>query len=192
MSSVVDIRAYLAVGPAPTLVLLDLQRDETESSHWLEAEHRARALTNCRSALAHAREMGFPVAFVRRSPDLNAPATRARWIDRFEPRGSEMVFDRDKPSCFASALFADAIATSGGPIVLAGLSGETACLASAIDAFHRDHDFTFLSDASASHTVGDMAADQVHTLLTELIGRYGHVLQTQRWIRTTTAIQACE
>jgi nicotinamidase-related amidase len=137
--------------------------------------------------------MGFPVAFVRRSRyagAFNTAAAMTRWIERFEPHGSEMVFEREKPSCFASPLFADVMATSGGPIVLAGFSGEDACLASALDAFHRGHDFTFLSDASASRTVGGTAAEQVHALLTQVIRLYGAVTDTQRWVRTTKSIRA--
>lgn len=193
MSSVVDIRTFFASGPVPTLVLLDLQQDWFSGARSLDPHHSTDALRNCREALAHARRMGFPVAFVRRSngsgPFSSAAAT-ARWIERFEPHGSDMVFERDKPSCFASPLFADVMATSGAPIVLAGFSGEAACLASALDAFHRGHDFTFLSDASASRTMGGTAADQVHALLIQVIQLYGAVTDTERWVRTTKSMRA--
>ncbi|MDR3468749.1 MAG: isochorismatase family protein [Xanthobacteraceae bacterium] len=193
MSSVVDFRTFLASGPVPTLVLLDLQQDCLSGARRLDLDHSARALDNCGEALTHARRMGFPIAFVRRSRRTSAPgpaAALARWIERFEPRGSEMVFERDKPSCFASPLFADVMATSGGPIVLAGFSGESACLSTAIDAFHRGYDFTFLSDASASRAVGGTEAGQVHALLTQVIRLYGDVADTGRWVRSTTAIRA--
>ncbi len=193
MSSVVDFRTYVASGPVPTLVLLDLQQDSLLGARRLDHDHSARALDNCREALVHARQMGFPIAFVRRSKHASAfgpAAALTRWIDRFEPRGSEMVFERDKPSCFASPLFADVMATSGGPIVLAGFSGESACLSTAIDAFHRGHDFTFLTDASASRAVGGTDATQVHALLTQVIGLYGEVADTGRWVRSTTAKRA--
>jgi nicotinamidase-related amidase len=189
MSSVIDIRTFFVTGPVPTLVLLDLQQDWLSGARRLDFKQSAGALRNCREALAHARHMGFPVAFVRRSKRPSAAAAMARWIERFEPLGSDMVFERDKPSCFASPLFADVMATSGGPIVLAGFSGEAACLASALDAFHRGHEFTFLSDASASRTVGGTAADQVHALLTQVIRLYGAVTDTARWVRTTKSIR---
>lgn len=189
MSSVVDFRTYVMSGRVPTLVLLDLQQDSLLGARRLNHDHSARALENCREALAHARRMRFPIAFVRRSRGSSAfgSATElTRWIERFEPHGSEMVFERDKPSCFASPLFADVMATSGGPIVLAGFSGESACLSTVIDAFHRDHDVTFLADASASRAVGSTDALQVHALLTQVIGLYGEVADTGRWVKSTT------
>lgn len=188
MSSVFDFRAYLAPGPVPTLVLLDLQQEWLAGARRLNFDQSARALHNCREALSHARRMEFPIAFVRRSRrsgTFGAAAALARWIERFEPRGSEMVFERDKPSCFASPLFADVMATSGGRIVLAGFSGESACLSTAVDAFHRGHALTFLSDASASRGVGGADARQVHALLTEVIRLYGDVADTEGWVRST-------
>jgi nicotinamidase-related amidase len=190
MNSVVDIRSYRLPESAPTLVLIDLQKDCIDGWHSLETGSCARAISNCRTALMHARQMGFPVAFVRRPPKSDGPVAAPRWIDGFEPRGSEMVFDREKPSCFASALFADAMAIAGGPIALAGFAGDTACLASAIDAFHRDHDFTFLSDASASRDIAGVAADRVHAVLSGIIGRYGRIVETESWIRITTPTRA--
>jgi nicotinamidase-related amidase len=192
MSSVIDIRTFFTSGPVPTLVLLDLQQDWLSGARKLDFEQSAGALHNCREALAHARQMGFPVAFVRQSMEsgpFRSAAATARWIERFEPRGSDMVFERDRPSCFASPLFADAMASSGGPMVLAGFSGEAACLASALDAFHRGLEFTFLSDASASRTMGGTAADQVHALLIQVIRLYGAVTETERWVRTTRSIR---
>jgi nicotinamidase-related amidase len=188
MTSVVDIRAFLASGASPTLVLLDLQQEYLAGARMLRLDDCTRALRNCRDALAHARRMGFPVAFVRwigRSAFFSSATASCRWIERFEPRGSDMVFERNKPSCFSSALFAEVMAMSGGPIVLAGFSGEAACLSTAIDAFHRGHDFIFLTDASASHAVGDASADDVHAILTRIIRLYGAVADTEGWVRST-------
>lgn len=194
MSSVIDFRAYLASGPAPTLVLLDLQQEWLIGARQLDHDHSTRALENCGTALAHARRMGFPVAFVRRvrpgGPFAPAPP-QSRWIERFEPHGSDMVFEREKPSCFASPHFADAMTSAGGPLVLAGFSGEAACLCTAIDAHHRGHDFTFLSDASASRPLGASEAGDVHLLLTQVIRLYGTVADTARWVRSTQAARAC-
>src|SRR6266700_6555620 len=127
-ASIIDLRAYVDPSVVPTLVLVDLQQEYVATS---------RALANCRAALAHARAKGFPVAFVRwlaRSAFFN-PATRfSRWIERFEPFGSDMVFERDQPSCYASTSF-DQVMTECGGFVLAGFAGEAACLATAVDAF---------------------------------------------------------
>jgi nicotinamidase-related amidase len=195
MSSVVDIRAFFTPGAAPTLVLLDLQQEYLAGTRMLAPKDCESALQNCHDALRHARRMGFPVAFVRwsgRSAFFNTATPYYRWIDRFEPRGSDMIFERDKPSCFSSHLFADVMANSSGPIVLAGFSGEAACLSTAIDAFHRGYDFIFLTDASASHAIGGTSGGEMHAVLTNIIRLYGAVADTQGWVRTTSAVKSHE
>lgn len=191
MTSVVDIRAYLASGPEPTLVLVDLQQDYVNGRLSLPIAERELALGNCRTALAHARHMGFPVAFVRsvrRAAGFPERPT-GRWIEPFEPRGSEMVFERDKPSCFSNALFTDVMENCGGPIVLAGFAGATGCLATAVDAHHRCRDLIYLVDASASHAINGASGGETHAMLTEVIRLYAAVADTQGWVRSTSARQ---
>lgn len=193
MTSVIDIRTYLASGPAPTLVLVDLQQDYVSGSCSLGPSDCEAALGNCRAALAHARQMGFPVAFVRsvgRTAGL-AQTPTGRWIQSFEPRGSEMVFERDKPSCFSNALFADVMEGCGGPIVLAGFAGATGCLATAVDAYHRGCDLIYLTDASASHGLNGASGGETHAMLTEVIRLYAAVADTRAWVRSTSARPYC-
>ena len=98
-----------------------------------------------------------------------------------------MVFERNKPSCYANREFAHAMSEGGGHFVLAGFSGEAACLATAVEAFHRDHRVTFLADASASHDLDRIAAPMVHETVTQLIGLYGDVTTTRSWLSGQTA-----
>ena len=110
-------------------------------------------IENCRRVLRHARQLGLPVAFLRmidRTPFFNPALSYSKWISGFEPVSSDMIFERKKPSCHASREFANAMTAGGGHFVLAGFSGEAACLATAMEAFHRDHRVTYLADASAS------------------------------------------
>jgi nicotinamidase-related amidase len=189
MTSVVDIRAYVNPSVVPTLVLVDLQQEYITPSRALVLPDPSRALANCRAALAHARAMGLPVAFVRRLDNaaLFNPATRfARWIEGFEPTGADMVFERNQPSCYASAEFAEVMSSAGGLFVLAGFAGESACLSTAIDAYHRGHRITFLADASASHGLADLDADAAHRVIEEVIGIYGGVAETGAWIAHTS------
>ena len=133
--------------------------------------------------------MGFPVAFVRwtgQSPLFNAATRFSRWIEGFEPWGSDMIFERSKPSCYASAPFCDVMECGGGSFVLAGFAGETACLATAIDAFSRGHRLTFLADASASHRLDEIGSNDVHQVVTKVIELYGDVLGTRTWISATS------
>jgi nicotinamidase-related amidase len=54
------------------------------------------------------------------------------------------------------------VSQSRGGIVLAGFAGESACLSTLIDAFHRNYNVTYLWDASASHALDHMPADEIH------------------------------
>lgn len=183
MRNVVSLRSYCNV--SCTLVLLDLQQESIAASKLYSIPKAEAAIENCRWALAHAREMGFPVAFLRmvgRAPFFNPMLSYSHWIPGFEPLTSEMVFERSMPSCYANREFGHVMTESGGHFVLAGFSGETGCLATAIEAFHRGHSVTYLADASASRGVNQIPAASVHETVVELIGLYGEVTTTQSWI----------
>jgi nicotinamidase-related amidase len=191
--TVVNLRAYVDPVVVPTLVLVDLQEEYVSTSRGLALPNSAAALAKCRATLSHARKMGFPVAFVRwagRSPFFN-PATRfARWITGLEPNGSDMIFERDRPSCYASQLFAEVMLHGGGAnMVLAGFTGAVACLSTAIDAFHRGHRLTYLTDASASHALSNFSAADVHGLVAELASLYCQVQNADDWIAATARQQ---
>jgi nicotinamidase-related amidase len=192
-ASVIDLRAYVDPSVVPTLVLVDLQQEYIAAPpRMLALPDAAQALANCRVALAHARAKGFPVAFVRwlgRSALFN-PATRfSRWIDGFEPTGADMVFERDQPSCYASSSFGEVMGEAGGNFVLAGFAGESACLATAVDAFHRGHSLTYLVDASASHRLDDVGAPDVHRVISRVVELYGEVISTKVWVAATSRKQ---
>ena len=190
MRNVINLRSYSNASLIPTLVLLDLQQEYTASPRLYSLPEADAALENCRLALTHARRVGLPVAFLRmigQSPFFNPVLSYSNWISGFEPLTSEMVFQRSKPSCYANREFAHAMSEGGGHFVLAGFSGEAGCLATAVDAFHRGHRFTYLSDASASHDLDRIAAPTVHETVTQLIGLYGDVATTRSWIKAQTA-----
>ena len=46
--------------------------------------------------------------------------------------------------------------------MLAGLFGETACLSTLIEAYHRNHHFTYLTDASCSRGQDGVSAGELH------------------------------
>jgi hypothetical protein len=68
---------------------------------------------------------------------------------------------------------------------MAGFAGETACLSTAIDAFHRGHNFSFLHDASASHALEHTPAEGAHRAVGDIVRLYGDVTDTQSWITAT-------
>jgi len=189
MSSVVDLRAYVNPSVVQTLVLVDLQQEYLASPRALALENVKAPLANCRAALAHARAMGLPVAFARwldRTPLFNKATPFARFIEGFEPHGVDMIFERNRPSCYASADFAEVMGEGGGSFVLAGFAGEAACLATVIDGFHRGHKITYLADASTSHALDDVAANEVQRVVSRVAGLYGEVMTTRSWIARTS------
>ncbi len=177
--NLVHLRAYVDPSALPTLVLVDLQQEYIATPRKLAVPNAKAALSHCRLALDHARKMGFPVAFTKwicRTPFFNAATPFCQWIEGFVPLPSEMVFERDRPSCYTSAEFSRVMDMDrGANIVLAGFAGETACLSTIIDAHHRAHRVTLLSDASASHPLTNFGADEVHLFISKLSSLYGTV-----------------
>jgi len=105
---------------------------------------------------------------------------------------TEMVFERELPSCYSNEDFANVMNEGAGVnIVLAGFAGESACLSTVIDAYHRGHRLTFLSDASASHAVETVTASNVHSLLSKVLGLYATVATTAAWIDATSQWPIC-
>jgi nicotinamidase-related amidase len=192
VNNIIPLRAFTDPTQIPTLVLVDMQKEYVASSRALSLDGADQAIDNCRRALAHARRARIPVAFVRwrgTSPFFNPATPFSGWMDGFVPTRDDAVFERSRPSCYASAPFADMMAHSGNHIVLAGFAGEAACLATAIDAFHRGQRVTFLEDASASHGLGEFDASEVHGVISRIMELYGDVCSTHSWIASSAAIR---
>lgn len=187
MSVLIDLHAYTNPTAVPTFVLVDLQQEYVSPPRGLALGEAKPALENCAKALATARMIGLPIAHVRwsgRSSFFNTATPFANWIDGFCPLGSEMVFERSRPSCYANQQFADIMRESEGGFVLAGFAGESACLSTIVDAFHRNHRVTFLFDASASHSLDEFDACVAHRMIANVARNYGRVMNTQGWIES--------
>jgi nicotinamidase-related amidase len=185
VNKVIYLRALTDPSVTPCLVLVDMQQEYVTGTRLMSLPDANAALINCRAALDHARSRGFPVAFLRqvsRSAFFNPATVFSGWIKGFEPTGADMIFEREKPSCYSSALFAQLMESCGGHFVLAGFAGETACLSTAIDAFHRKHYFSYLIDASASHGLGELSPADVQNAISNIIGVYGETVDTGSWI----------
>jgi len=190
MSTVIDLRKFRDRGrTAPTLVLVDLHHDLFDLFEVNGVSGPTQAIENCGMVLAHARALGFPVAFTRR---IAAPETLAgepsypRWINGFEPQRSDMVFDRCQPSCYASAEFAEMTDHLGGNFVVAGQVGELSCLSTAVDAFHRGQRPTFLTDAVVSRGGRDLPAGMMERALAHILSLYGEADTAEGWMIATS------
>jgi nicotinamidase-related amidase len=188
VNSVVSLRTFVSSSNVPTVVFVDMQQEYLATPRLLAIPDIAPALANCRRILDHSRAVGLPIAFVRLLDDsafFNRATPFVRWIEGFEPHRNEMIFERSNPSCYSSELFASLMNQNRGGIVLAGFAGESACLSTLIDAYHRGHKVAYLADASASHELDDMAAYEVHRAISKVSGVYGDVYETSEWIAST-------
>ena len=184
MNVVLDFRRRYEQRFAPPLVFVDLQEDLPGANGILEDDRAAAAIGNCRKLLAHARAGGWPVAFVRkvrawRKGNLTGAP---RWISGFEPRRADMLFDRDASSCYASTEFADAMDAAGGAFVIAGVSGDDACLSTFVDAARYGHQVGLISDAVVSQPLPGFGPEESHRAIIALASRHAAVVTAQSWI----------
>jgi nicotinamidase-related amidase len=187
VTSVVSLRTFANSSSVPIVVFVDMQQEYLAKPRLLAISEIDRALDNCRRVLDHSRQIGLPVAFIRMLNEsaFNRATPFVRWIEGFEPFRNEMVFERTSPSCYSSEPFTALVNQSRGGIVLVGFAGESACLSTMIDAFHRNHKVAYLSDASASHALDDMSADDVQRAVSRISALYGDVYETADWIAST-------
>jgi hypothetical protein len=65
------------------------------------------------------------------------------------------------------------------------LAGGSSCLSTLIDAFYGNHKVTYLCDASVSHALEDVSAEEIHRAVSKISGLYGDVYETDDWIAST-------
>jgi nicotinamidase-related amidase len=193
MTTIIDFRKFRDRGRAvPTLVLMDLHHEQFDLVEVNCDSGPTAALETCGLVLAHARACGFPVAFTRRIPvpdNLAAVPAYPRWINGFEPQRADMVFDHCRPSCYASPEFAEMAEHIGGNFVMAGRVGELSCLATAVDAFHRDQRPTVLTDAVVSRGGPGLSSATVERVLAHILSLYVEADCAQAWMAATSRRQ---
>jgi hypothetical protein len=180
--SVIQFRSHKRPGEQPLLVLAGLHQSRQPDPPMLEA-----VLRNCEILLASARAAHLPVAFVRRiapAQSLSEPQAYPAWLKGFEPQRNDMVFDVTKASCYSNIEFAQAMEYSDSHFAIAGLWGETTCLATGIDAHHRHHRFAYLFDASACQNSGTVPAPIFHEAVSQVMANYGDVMESAAWRRS--------
>jgi nicotinamidase-related amidase len=187
MSAVIDLRTYVGASRGRLLVMVDLQQRNYEALAKDHAAGLARSLDNCMAVIRHARNFGIPIAFTRHGdgPEVFERSTLSAWISGFEPKRSDMVFERQQPSCYSNQLFANVVSQAGS-FAIAGLGADESCLATAIDASHRGHHVTFLGDASASRCRPNADAAAVHVVATNAIELFADVANTGHWLVATS------
>jgi nicotinamidase-related amidase len=186
MNSVIDLQSYVSASNSRLLVMVDLQEENYAELAKDRASDLMRLMENCTLAIQHARNLGLPIAFTRSSSKTGGIERTAQsaWISAFKPKRSDMVFERQQPSCYSNQLFEDIVSRIGS-FAIAGLA-EEACLATAIDASHRGHHVTFLSDASLSRGRHKADPQAVHILATRAIELFADIATTRHWLLATS------
>ena len=191
MSSVIDLRTYVDASRGRLLIMVDLQEKNYAALARDNARDIQRSLDNCMAAIRHAREFAIPIAFTRQAegrgdgPGILERSSQSAWISGLEPRRSDMVFERQQPSCYSNHLF-ESVVSQAGSFAIAGLVAEETCLATAMDAARREHSVTFLSDASVSRSRPNTDAAAVHVLATRAIELFADVATTGQWLVATS------
>jgi nicotinamidase-related amidase len=165
--------------------MVDLQAANFDEMARDRASDLTRSLENSMTAIRHARSLGIPVAFTRQAGSRIKRSAQSAWISGFEPKRSDMVFEREQPSCYSNQLFEDVVSRIGS-FAIAGLVAEEICLATAIDASHRGHNVTFLSDASVSRGRHNANSQTVHDLTTKVIELFAKTVSTRHWLVATS------
>lgn len=128
---------------------------------------------NCRRALEHARDSGWPVVHVHAAATFGGGA---RAIDGLELLPSEPLFHRLGVSAFSSPEFRAFVrANPQAELVMVGASLDSACLATALAAFDRGMAVTLVSDAvsvSPKERAGLDGLEQIVRALAEPFVRF--------------------
>ena len=114
MSNVLPLSRYRPSLAAPLVIFVNLQKEFLFEGRPLQIKGANAALANCRSLLKFARAERLSIAHVRLADWAFHHANHgAEWIEDFQPYGSEMIFERDAPSCYSSNEFSRMMDQSG-------------------------------------------------------------------------------
>jgi len=134
---------------APLLICANLQHEALPPDR--TGNEAGPALARCAALLTRWRERHWPVAHLRRIARPSWFDQRLRqldWVEGFSPRPGELTFDHALPSAFSSTRFAEyARNVRPSPNFLVGCALDETILATAIDGYHRGHQFQVIEDA---------------------------------------------
>ena len=172
----------LAIPPLLFVEMFDYQLHGPGS---YRAEDVRLPLANCAMLLEHARSRDRPVGFIFSSPrEHRGKESHLAWIDGFQPRRADMIFEMDGDSGYASAEFSDAITSAGSCFALAGFSGEGICLATLIDAVRDRHSAALVEDATCVRQMRGLDMPESHRALAAIARNYATVMTVREWLRS--------
>jgi nicotinamidase-related amidase len=173
------------------VVFADFQREHVTPSRAFAVRDSDACLTRSLRWLELARTMMLPVAHFRQYRSgsyFNRASLFSDWIDGFRPRTDETLYERSRASCYADSGFSDFTTHVADPLlILCGLTGDQVCLATAVEASSRGHRAIFLSDCSATPSLGGLSEADSHSALCHIIGGYADVLTLDQLLEQMTA-----
>jgi nicotinamidase-related amidase len=181
--NVIELNKFRYFSETTLFAFVDLQTEYVSEGRAYFLNNAVECLSNCRRLLLEARRLRLPIAHFRRITStqfFNKETRFSHWVEEFHPRPNEMVFEREGFSCYENNSFRDFIDHVKDPvIILAGLTGEHSCLATAVDAHRRKHNLIYVSDASTSEAIGHFTTHDSHTLVTRVINGFAQVAKTE-------------
>jgi nicotinamidase-related amidase len=208
------------IEPSKTaLIVVDMQNDFVAPGAPMQSPAGLAMVPHLQRALACCREQGIPVIYtahvhrtdgcdmgllghappIARRDALVAGSAGAAIFPEIAPRDDEIVIPKHRFSAFYGTDLEIILRGLGvTTVVITGVTTENCCHATARDAFFRDFQVVFLSDATATGDYpdlgyGSMSADEVHraTLIT-LAGSTADVITTETFIARAAAASGVE
>jgi len=183
MSVVIPFDRFRRRTNVPPLLFVEMFEYQLDGPAVRCTDQVASALANCRTLLEHARSQGWTVGFtISLSRTQKPKGTGLGWIDGFQPRRRDMVFETGGDSCYSSSEFAEAMTIAGNCFLLAGFSGERVCLATLIDAARNGHNAGLIEDATCVRQMQGLDTADSHRALVAIAGNHGTILTSREWL----------
>jgi biuret amidohydrolase len=208
------------IDPSKTaMIVVDMQNDFVAAGAPMESSAGRAMVPNLQRALTCCREQGIPVIYtahvhradgcdlgllghappIARRDALVAGSAGAAIFPEIAPHEGEIVISKHRFSAFYGTDLEIILRGLGvTTVVITGVTTENCCHATARDAFFRDFQVVFLSDATATGDYpdlgyGSLSADEVHrTTLVILARDTADVITTETFIDRTMAPSSVE
>ena len=208
------------IDPSKTaMIVVDMQNDFVAPGAPMQSPAGLAMVPHLQRALACCRESGIPVIYtahvhrpdgcdlgllghappIARGDALVAGSAGAAIFPEIAPRDDEIVIPKHRFSAFYGTDLEIILRGLGvTTVVITGVTTENCCHATARDAFFRDFQVVFLSDATATGDYpdlgyGSMSADEVHRATLVILARdTADVISTETFIARAMAASSVE
>ncbi|WP_342360222.1 cysteine hydrolase family protein [Terrarubrum flagellatum] len=171
---------------APTLVLIDIQKEYTTPGRPFFLQEIGPSLKNCRLLLSAARRAGARVIHVRHvqdGPVFKRGAAESDFVEGFSPLNNEIHLLKSKLSCYANERFAPLIdEAKPGSVYVAGYGSTMCCMATVAAAPLFGHKLNFIHDASWARSSSGLSEEELHRNATAILGIHGALATTKETI----------